>query len=211
MKWLMRFLVSAVAAVIATVSINFGIYGAYAFYLNEIVQMPSPEAGSLGPFFDVLLLLIYSSVFLVLLLFIVFLIFYKRLNMLGLLLGAGFGFWLVRFFQLLNQWIWQYSGYSEPLYVYLNVLVFVCMLVGLFFIKYDTKRFSLAGTVAGAAGGLLFSYGAVIVYRWVDNTLTSFLYFDLIETTVVILGVPIFAFTGNWAVKKYGSKGTALR
>ncbi|MDQ0427197.1 hypothetical protein QOZ98_000022 [Planomicrobium stackebrandtii] len=202
MKWFMRFLISAVAAVMAAASIELGIYGVYAFYLNEVVQMPSPEAGSFGPIFDLFMFLIYSALFLVLLLFIIFLIFYKRLNMLGLLLGAGFGFWLVRLLQLLNQWIRPYSGNSDSLYVYLNVLVFVCMLVGLFFIKHDTKRFSLAGTVAGAASGLLLSYGAVIVYRWVDNTLTSFLYFDLLETTVVIFGILVFTLIGNRVGKK---------
>ncbi len=73
---------------------------------------------------------------------------------------------------------------------------------GAFFIKHDTKRFSLAGTVAGATSGLLFSYGAVIVYRWVDNTLMSYLYFDLLETTAVVLGTLVFALIGNRVSKK---------
>lgn len=202
MNWFMRFLISAVAAAMAAVSICMGIYGVYAFYLNEIAQMLPPEAGSFAPSFGLLIIFIYSGLLLALLLFIIFLIFYRRLNLLGLLLGVGFGFWLIRLLQLLNEWIRSFSGYSEWLYVYLNVIAFIFMLAGFFFIKRDTKRFSLAGTVAGAASGLLFSYGAVIVYRWLDNTLTSFLYFDLIETTVVVLGILIFALIGNTVGKK---------
>jgi len=192
MIWFKRILISLVAAIMATISIGRGIQGIYTFYLKEIVQVPSSEAASPVPDFGLFVFLIYSELLLMVLLFIIFIVFYERLNMFGLLLGAGFGFWLVRFLELFVQWTGANPSYSELLYVYPNIIAFFCMLTGFFFIKHDTKRFSLAGTVAGA----------VIVYRWVDNTLTSFLYFDLQETTTVMIGISIFAFVGNKVGKK---------
>ncbi|ANU23370.1 hypothetical protein [Planococcus donghaensis] len=202
MIWFKRILISLVAAIMATISIGRGIQGIYTFYLKEIVQVPSTEAASSVPDFGLLVFLIYSELLLMLLLFIIFIVFYERLNMFGLLLGAGFGFWLVHLLKLFVQWTGTNPSYSELLYVYPNIIAFFCMLTGFFFIKHDTKRFSLAGTVAGAAFGILISYGAVIVYRWMDNTLTSFLYFDLKETTAVMIGISIFAFVGNKVGKK---------
>ncbi|AIY05698.1 hypothetical protein Plano_1733 [Planococcus sp. PAMC 21323] len=202
MIWFKRILISLLAAIMATISIGRGIQGIYTFYLKEIVQVPSTEAASSVPDFGLFVFLIYSELLLMLLLFIIFIVSYERLNMFGLILGAGFGFWLVHLLELFVQWTGANPSYSELLYAYPNIIAFFCMLIGFFFIKHDTKRFSLVGTVAGAASGLLISYGAVIVYRWVDNTLTSFLYFDLIETIVVVFGILIFALIGNIIGKK---------
>ncbi|AQQ54052.1 hypothetical protein B0X71_13710 [Planococcus lenghuensis] len=77
------------------------------------------------------------------------------------------------------------------------------MLAGLFFIKRDTKWFSLGGTVAGAASGFLIAYWSVVGYRWLDNTLTSYRNFDSTESAIVVIGVLVFAVIGNVADKKY--------
>ncbi|QHJ70566.1 hypothetical protein [Planococcus halotolerans] len=206
MAWLIRILISAIAAGLAGISIFLATLGAYAFYGNEIAQLPPSEPGEFGDGFLVLIFAGYGALLAIPILFIIFIIFYKRLNMLGLLLGVGFGFWFSRLVQHLAAWTQAVEGDNPWIYEYLNMSAFIFILVGLFFIKHDTKRFSLAGTVAGAAGGFLISYGAVIAYRWVDNTLTSYGYFGPIETTVVLFGVLLFALIGNAVGNKYRRK-----
>ncbi|RLQ86706.1 hypothetical protein [Planomicrobium sp. Y74] len=206
MAWLMRILISAIAAGLAGISIFLATLGAYAFYGNEIAQLPPSEPGEFGDGFLILIFTGYGTLLAIPIFFIIFMIFYKRLNMLGLLLGLGFGFWLTRLVQLLAAWTQMVDGDNPWIYDYLDMSAFIFMLVGLFFIKHDTKWFSLAGTVAGAAGGFLISYGAVIAYRWVDNTLISYRNFGLIETSVVLFGVLLFALIGNAIGKKYRQK-----
>lgn len=208
MAWLIRFLISATAAGLAGISTFLAIYGAYAFYAEEIAQLPPSEPGDFGDGLMVLILAGYAALLAIPLLFIIFMIFYKRLNMLGLLLGLGFGFWLTRSVQLFASWTQMAAGDNAWIYGYLDMSAFIFMLVGLFFIKHDTKWFSLAGTVAGSAGGFLISYGAVIAYRWVDNTLTSYMHFGPLETAVVLFGVLLFALIGNAVGKKYQWKLT---
>ena len=203
MAWLIRILISATAAGLAGISIFLATLGAYAFYGNEIAQLPPSEPGEFGDGLLVLILAGYAALLAIPILFILFTIFYKRLNLLGLLLGVGFGFWFTRLVHLLASWTQLVDGDNPRIYEYLYMSAFIFMLVGLFFIKHDTKRFSLAGTVAGAAGGFLISYGAVIAYRWVDNTLTSYRNFGPIENTVVLFGVLLFALIGNAVGKKY--------
>ncbi|TAA72828.1 hypothetical protein [Planococcus salinarum] len=206
MAWLIRILISATAAGLAGISIFLAIFGANIFYAMEIAQLPPSAPGDFGDGLFVLILAGYAALLAIPILFVIFLIFYKRLNMLGLLLGVGFGFWFTRLVQHVASWTQATSGDNPWIYGYLDMSAFIFMLVGLFFIKHDTKRFSLAGTVAGAAGGFLFAYGAVIASRWVDNTLTSYGYFGPIETTVVLVGVLLFALIGNAVGKKYRGK-----
>lgn len=206
MAWLIRFLISAVAAGLAGISIFLAIFGANNFFEKEIAGLPPSENGELGDAFLVLILAGYAALLAIPILFIIFMIYYKRLNMLGLLLGLGFGFWFTRLVQHVASWNQMVSGDNKWIFSYLEMSPFIFMLVGLFFIKHDTKRFSLAGTVAGAAGGFLISFGAVIASRWVDNTLTSYGYFGPIETTVVLVGVLLFALIGNAVGIKYRGK-----
>lgn len=206
MAWLIRVMVSALAAGLAGISIFFASLGAYFFYGNVIAQSSPSEPGEFGDGFLVLIFSGYAALLAIPLLFIIFIIFYKRLNILGLLLGVGIGFWFIRLVQLLASWTQTGDGDNPWIYGYLDMSAFFFMLVGLIFIKHDTERFSLAGTVAGAAGGFLISYGAVIAYRWVDNTLTSYGYLGLLETAVVLFGVLLFALIGNAAGKKYRRK-----
>lgn len=202
MAWLVRVLVSAIAAGLAGISIFSASLGAFAFFENVIAQSPPAEPGDFGNGLLAIIFTGYAVVLAIPILFIIFLIFYKRLNILGLLLGVGFGFWFTRLVQDLVSWTQTVDGDNPWIYGYLEMSAFIFMLVGLFFITHDTKRFSLAGTVAGAAGGFLISYVAVIAFRWVDNTLTSYFYFGPVETGVVLSGVLLFALIGNAVGKK---------
>ncbi len=205
MAWFIRILFSAIAAGVATISFLYAMYAAYTFYGKEIAQFPSSEVGlEYG-----VILAIYgglAAMVIFIILFILFMTFYKRLNILGLLLGAGFGLWVTYLVQFFLAWTQLVGEDNAWIYEYLYISPFIFMLVGLFVIKHDTKWFSLAGTVAGAAGGFVISYVAVIAYPWVENTMLTNRYRDEIEITVLWFGVLLFALIGNAAGVKYRRK-----
>ncbi|AQQ54053.1 hypothetical protein [Planococcus lenghuensis] len=92
MDWFVRIVISAMATFMTGISILLAYFGVSVFYQQEIAQLPPVEAGSLGPAFSSLISAIIIGLSVMPVLFIIFLIFYKRLNLLGLLLGAGFAF-----------------------------------------------------------------------------------------------------------------------
>lgn len=185
----MRFLISLLTAITMGLIVFATSVTLSEAYVKLIIK-PAP-----GDVSGLIFLYLASIVTLVIIfiLIIVFRVFYEKLNVPLILFSSFFSLWLFQLFMLSRPF--YTIGYSYFLPLILFVLAYL-------FIKRKNDWLSINGFTIGTILGLLLSYGAVILWRKIDNTLTSFFWFDNIEKTLVLIVTFLGAWIGNNAEKK---------
>jgi hypothetical protein len=159
------------------------------------------EPGSMD---DLAFLLFSFPIFVLGTIILIFIFFFleNRINVTGIIFSGIVGVLLVNVLNIILGFFSAPSGSNlhmlmaiyNDYQIFLNVLL---LPLGYIFINKSTKWLHIDGFLLGSILGFLISYGGVILYRWFDNTLTSYFYFSDKETSFVILLVLAGSIIGN--------------
>lgn len=185
----MRFLISLTTA-IAMAFIMFTTSETLRVLYVNLVLKPEPGGVETIGFLFLELIMVPIITFI---LIIVFHFFYKKLNVPIILFSGVFSLWLFQLFGVFGAfYVMQYS----------SILPLLFFILGYLLIKRKNVWLYINGFTIGTILGLLSSYGAVILWRKMDNTLTSFFWFDNTEKTLVLVATFLGAWIGNSMEKK---------
>ncbi|MGF9696136.1 hypothetical protein [Paenibacillus sp. MABNR03] len=126
---------------------------------------------------------------LILLFFGLYIIFYKKMNLQGLIYGGIIGLWL---FSVLME--------LSPLSIY-YYLPLIATVACYFLVKPSRSDQVLNWTLLGTIFGWIITYLLVIVIRAVQNSLTSYFNFDPSQKILVFVGILLFGISG-WFIGK---------
>ncbi|OMC69048.1 hypothetical protein BK126_14795 [Paenibacillus sp. FSL H7-0326] len=130
---------------------------------------------------------IYLFPVVMLVIFILFLIVYNKINIRGIWLGGAAGLWLYSLLMTL-----------APSQVF-NYLPIIAIISGYILIQSTLSDRVLNWTLFGAACSWLVTYLVIIGGRAVQNTLTSYFYFSPSQQIVVLAGILVLGIVG-WLI-----------
>ncbi|WP_028596637.1 hypothetical protein [Paenibacillus assamensis] len=128
---------------------------------------------------------------------------FDKVNVRGIAVGGVIGYLL---YTLLDTYI---SGIVPSIHPYLNYVMLLSIIVGYIVVKREFNDFKIVYIGIGSAIGWLLGYAAVIVMRAIQNSLTSYFYFDTFETSLVLGMIALSAVVG-WLLSTNKKKVDAL-
>ncbi|OJH19174.1 hypothetical protein [Bacillus obstructivus] len=195
----MRFFNSSIAAIL-TGLVCFNII----FTTYTIFTKPTPGAADGLGFiiFSVLLTPVLMILFL-----IVFYRLYKRINMKGLLFGVITGLWLREVLEVIQGFFYQSDQLKNTIRIINSpYLLLIIIMLSLIFVRTSYKWLNLNSFTITATTGFVFSYIIVLLLRKINNSLTSYFYFNSDEILIVVLSVFITSVLGIIIGKKNEKK-----
>lgn len=185
----MRFLNSLITAIAMGFIILATSETLRVLYVNLVLK---PAPGDIAAIMFVFLEFLAVPI-ITLILIIIFHIFYEKLNVPIILFSGVFSLWLFQLFMALGI----FYGME---YIYILPIIF--FILGYLLVKRKNAWLYINGFTIGTILGLLSSYSAVILWRKIDNTLTSFFWFDDKEKILVLVVTFLGAWIGNSIEKK---------
>ncbi|MCM3784516.1 hypothetical protein M3231_16150 [Neobacillus mesonae] len=177
-----------VFSLIGSIMTILGLYlFSYNWFSGNYISNPTNENPGSFPNASYFITGFYIFPLLCLVFFILYMIFYKKINIRGIVLSGMVGFWL---FSLLT------TISSSPIYYYLPLIVIV---LGAFLVRFKGSGQAMNWTLAGTAAGWLIAYLIVIALRAIQNSLTSYFYFDPSQKIFVLAMILVFGIAG-WLI-----------
>lgn len=132
----------------------------------------------------------------------------KKITIKPIIIGTLIGFWLIKVIPMV---IFSYKSYhyrSDENYIpnifisniidhYIQLLPTILVILSHFLLKKYNNWLHISGFTLGATISFFTTYAIVLYMRHVNNSLTSYQYFDNKELMIVIVGTAIFSILGN--------------
>jgi len=185
----MKFIYSLVGSI--TISLAFILV---VFNLMGLIFLEAPGSWQDDPLSELVFIMygIIAFPFVSLLLFLLFIWMYHKLNIRGIAIAGGVGTWL--FFG-----IYIFSVDMAKYFMWIPLLFII---VGYFFIKREYEEFKLRYLLFGMVSGWVVSYLGILGKRWIQNSLTSYFSFNPTEKKFVIIAIAVLGIIG-WLIGKH--------
>ncbi|MEB2298688.1 hypothetical protein LAV72_03495 [Lysinibacillus xylanilyticus] len=133
----------------------------------------------------------------------------KKITIKPILFGTIIGFWLIKAIQVVNVSYYLYHYKSNEDYIQnisirntidlyiIQLLPIALVFLSHFLLKKYNNWLHISGFTCGATIGFFTSYATVLFIRHVNNSLTSYHYFDNNELMIVLVGTAIFTILGS--------------
>ncbi|KMY30829.1 hypothetical protein ACZ11_14435 [Lysinibacillus xylanilyticus] len=152
--------------------------------------------------------IIFMSPITVIVSFIICYFLIKKITIKPILLGTLIGFWLIKVIQIVNDSYNSYHYKSNEDYIqnifirntvdlYIPLMSILLVFLSHFLLKKYNNWLHISGFTLGATIGFFTSYATVLFIRFVNNSLTSYHYFNNKELMIVIVGTAIFTILGS--------------
>lgn len=202
----MRFFTSLATATVLTIIMYLGIIG-----IAELLKSPSADNN-----FDLLGVVIWGLFFspiVIVVLTVTFYATYKIWSVKKLLFISLVSYWTSLFCYWVSQILILFfqkpydSGWNAPpntlieisLFInrYMNIFTLIFIVLGYLLLRRKPSWLHFNGVLLGIISGYVISYGFVILLRLINNSLTSYFYFDHLELGIVIVGAVAGLIVGN--------------
>ncbi|OXS68527.1 hypothetical protein B1B04_20605 [Lysinibacillus sp. KCTC 33748] len=190
------YLVTAIAAVLA-------------FYSLAVIYYELSGSGS-GFEMDLqyLLGILFMVPITVIISFIICYFLTKKITCKPILFGTIIGFWLIKVIEIVNDSYNSYHYQSDEDYIpnffisntidfYILLLPTILVFLSHFLLKKYNNWLHISGFTLGATISFFTTYAIVLFMRHVNNSLTSYHYFDNKELMIVLVGTAIITILGN--------------
>lgn len=180
----MKIIYSLLGSIVTALALYLCVYQLMdVFYYSSL-----PDAGpGIFPGLSAVLAGIYLFPAVTLVIFILFVIIYNKINIRGIWFGGAAGLWLYSLLMTL-----------APSQVF-NYLPIIAIIAGYILIQTTLSDRVLNWTLLGAACGWLVTYLIIIGGRALQNTLTSYFNFSPSQQIVVLAGILVLGIVG-WLI-----------
>ncbi|MEQ6353329.1 hypothetical protein ABNX05_01725 [Lysinibacillus sp. M3] len=129
----------------------------------------------------------------------------KKITIKPIIFGTLIGFWLIKVIPMVN-FSYHYrldEDYILNIFIrntidyYILLLPSILVFLSHFLLKKYNNWLHISGFTLGATISFFSTYAIVLYMRHVNNSLTSYHYFDNNELMIVLVGTAIFTILGN--------------
>lgn len=125
----------------------------------------------------------------------------------GLLFGVITGLWLREVLEVIQGFFYQSDQLKNTIRIINSpYLLLIIIMLSLIFVRTSYKWLNLNSFTIAATTGFVFSYIIVLLLRKINNSLTSYFYFNSDEILIVVLSVFITSVLGIIIGKKNEKK-----